>query len=77
VFNLKTVNLNDFNKDFLFFCYSGKLKRFIVKKGIQYISKGFNFKTKKDYWVFIRSNNFIFALEEWNNNAKEGIKAIN
>ena len=61
VFNLK--------KSDLFYCYSGKLKRFLLKeKKIQYLHKGFNERTQKYFWVFTRNEELNNALTEWSRN---------
>jgi len=66
-----------FNKEDLFYCYSLNLKKFLCKtKGISFIGKGINSESKKEYWLFIRSEELNSYLEEWSTNAKNGIKAI-
>ncbi|MFK7678811.1 hypothetical protein [Priestia megaterium] len=57
------------NKEDLFYCYSGKLKSFLIyQKGIRYLHKGRNFKTERDFWVFVRSEDLKSALDEWSLN---------
>ena len=55
--------------DKLFYCYSGKLKSFLIyKKDFKYLHKGHNFKTSKDFWVFNRTEELNEALTEWAQN---------
>lgn len=42
-------------KDF-FYCYSPKLKRFLVENGVEYFHRGLNEKTEKYFWVFNRKD---------------------
>lgn len=53
----------------LFYCYSGKLKTFLVyKKKIKYLHRGHNSNTSKDFWVFVRNEDLCNALTEWSLN---------
>ena len=53
----------------LFYCYSGKLKSFLMyKKYFRYLHKGHNDKTNRDFWVFSRTEELNNALTEWSLN---------
>lgn len=53
-------------KDDLFICYSNKLKNRLVNNNIKYIIHGFNKKSNKDFWVFIRNEKLNYILDNWN-----------
>jgi len=56
-------------KNTLFYCYSGKLKSFLMyKKNLRYLHKGLNDKTQRNFWVFERSEELNDALTEWSQN---------
>jgi hypothetical protein len=55
-------------RDNLFYCYSGKLKKFISDKGIKFLHKGLNDKTNKWFFVYVRNEEFYKALTEWSQN---------
>ncbi len=74
---MRIVNPEDLNQSDLFYCYSGKLKKYLIEqKNIQYIHKGFNFNDKTEFWIFIRSNKLKAALDEWGENKKNGVRAV-
>ncbi|WP_182004704.1 hypothetical protein [Priestia aryabhattai] len=57
------------NKEDLFYCYSGKLKSFLVyQNDIKYLHKGRNFKSERDFWVFARDEKLKSALDQWSIN---------
>lgn len=54
------------NKNY-YFCYSKKLKDFLLLSGIRYEFVGVNLKSKKPYWGFIRNDNLSDKLNKWSN----------
>jgi hypothetical protein len=48
-----------------FFCYSLKLKNFLKSLGFSYELSANHKRTDKPYWVYLRSENFSKALEQW------------
>ena len=52
----------------LFYCYSGKLKKFLSGKGIRFLHKGLNDNTNKWFFVYQRDDEFYKALTEWSQN---------
>ena len=65
-----------FDKNDLFYCYSPKLKKYLCNKNLSPIGRGQNQLTNKTYWLFIRSQELLDCLSEWELNAELGIKAI-
>ena len=49
----------------LFTCYSKNLVHFLKEKGIKYRITGFNVKTNKQFYVFIRTEKLNKVLDEW------------
>jgi hypothetical protein len=54
-----------FNKEDLFYCYSIALFHFLKANGFFYLAKGLNENTNKNYWVFVRTPDFLEALTTW------------
>lgn len=55
-------------KSELFYCYSGKLKKFLMSKGIRFLHKGINDSTNKWFFVYSRTDDLYKALTEWSQN---------
>lgn len=56
-------------KSDLFYCYSPKLKNFLVhKKQLKYLHKGFHDEKEKWFWVFTRNEQLNKCLSEWSLN---------
>ena len=65
-----------FDNEDLFYCYSIKLKQFLCNKRLVYIGRGTHEKTKKNYWLFLKTPYLSMLLDEWSLNAKIGKRAI-
>jgi len=52
----------------LFYCYSYKLRNYLVENGLNYLHKGFHDKTKKWFYVFNRTEELNNLLSEWSLN---------
>ena len=64
-------NVNEMDKEKLFFCKSPNLKRFLTENhNIQYVNKkkqGFKY-----VWIFLKTSKLDIALSEWSQNKKDG-----
>ena len=62
------------NKNHRFFrCFSGKLKKFLLEKDIDYILRAKDYYTNNTFWLFERNTKLSKALDEWSNtNPLEG-----
>lgn len=49
----------------LFFCYSIRLKNFLSILKFPYENSGFNENSKRQYWVYKRTDNLNVALQYW------------
>jgi hypothetical protein len=49
----------------LFPCYSKPLKDYLNKQGFIYKITGLSIETHKQFWVFIRTEQFNNALTKW------------
>jgi hypothetical protein len=58
-------------KEDFFYCYSINLFHYLKANGFYYVVKGFNPRTKKNYWVFERTPEFLEALTVFTNNKKK------
>lgn len=52
-------------RNYLFYCYSPKLKRFLSENGIKFLHKGLNEGTNKNFWVYERNSQLNSLLTEW------------
>lgn len=52
----------------IFYCYSRKLKDFLIKNGLTYISKEVRKDNGKVYWTFEKTEFLNSLLEKWKNN---------
>lgn len=50
----------------IFYCYNSRLKDFIKSMGVDYIQKGFNYKSKCVYYEFPKSKELDFIIKKWN-----------
>lgn len=55
-------------KNYLFYCYSPKLKTYLTEKGIKFLHKGLNENTLKNFWVYERNPQLNTLLTEWSLN---------
>lgn len=55
----------------MYFCYSPKLKAFLVANGEEYILKGFNDKYGKNFWTFARTKRNTELLTQWKETSPE------
>jgi len=51
-----------------YFCYSINLHREIKSNNIYYITKGTNPSSKRDFWVYEKSDKLKQILTNWSNN---------
>ena len=64
-------NIDDIDKNKLFYCKSPNLKRFLIENhNIKYINKKKN--GFKYVWVFLKTEQLDIALSEWSQNKKDG-----
>lgn len=49
-----------------FYCYSNRLKAFLISMKFRYVSHGINSNTNKEYWTFDKSENLDSAIEMYN-----------
>lgn len=56
------------NQENMFKCYSINLFHFLKGNGFFYLVKGYNDKTKKNYWLFEKTPEFLEALTFFSNN---------
>ena len=52
----------------IFYCYSRKLKDFLIKNGITYLYKEVRKDNGKVYWTFEKTEFLNSLLEKWKNN---------
>ena len=48
-------------------CFSGKLKKFLLEKNINYILRAKDYYTDKTFWLFERNAKLSKVLDEWSN----------
>lgn len=66
-------NINNINNNY-FFCYSPNLYREIKhNNNIQYITKGTNPSSGKNFWVFEKTNELKHILDNWSYNKQLNI----
>jgi len=53
-----------FDENEIFYCDNYKLKDLLIKKGIYSINNGY--KKNKPYWIFIKSNDLLMWIKEFN-----------
>lgn len=49
----------------MFYCYSIKLRNFLMKSGLRYVSKDVHKKTNKTFWCFIGDEKLNNLIEEF------------
>lgn len=64
------MEIKNFRKEELFYCYSINLFHFLKANGFYYLYRGFNPNTSKNYWIFERTPEFLEALTIFTNNKK-------
>ncbi len=52
----------------LFPCYSIPMRDFFTKKGIRYEMVGLHPETLKMFWIYIKTEKLIKAMNEWSTN---------
>lgn len=52
----------------LFVCYSVPLMKFLNSNGFRYEVVGLNPRTKKTFWVYVRSKRLSGYLKKWEEN---------
>ena len=50
----------------IFYCYSRKLKDFLVRNKIKYLTKEIRKDNGKVYWTFEKTDSLKCLLEKWN-----------
>jgi len=56
------------NKDHKFYrCFSGKLKKYLSEKDINYIIRAKDYYTEKTFWLYERNDKLSTILTEWTN----------
>lgn len=62
------MDLKNYKKEDLFFCYSISLFHFLKANGFYYLFKDKNPSSNLFYWVFERTPDFLEALTTYTNN---------
>jgi len=62
------MELTNFKKENLFYCYSISLFHFLKANGFYYLIKDKNPSTNKYYWIFERTPEFLEALTIYTKN---------
>lgn len=55
-------------RNFLFYCYSPNLKKFLSEKGMKFLHRGLNENTQKYFYVYERNEQLNILLTEWSQN---------
>lgn len=55
-------------KSILFPCYSIPMRDYFTERGIRYELVGLNPTSKLPFWVYVKTENLIKAMQEWSRN---------
>lgn len=67
------IKIDNLKKEDLFFCYSLNLNNFLLNIiNIQYIYTGFNSKSNKKYYVYLKTPSLFNGLDKWQENKNTG-----
>lgn len=48
-----------------YYCYSNKIKEYLLSKGFSYVNIALNPDTHNKYWLFVRNNELTKSLDNY------------
>lgn len=56
------------DRGMFYYCYSNKIKNYLLENGHEYVNIALNPKNMHKYWLFIRTDKLSKSLDEYDKN---------